>query len=479
MEAQIAYIFDPEKFYKSGKDMLDVLTQYLKDIQQDTISVNQWMSSSDLSAQWTRILSSNPTFKELVSCVIDHSIHLHHPHYIGHQVSAPAPQVAVVDMMVSLLNNGMGVYEMGASGSIIEKIMVDRFCQSFGYQTGSGFFTSGGTLANLTVMLAARQSKGLTDIWEEGADLKLALIVSEQAHYCVDRAARIMGWGSKGIIKIPVDDDYKMRTELIPDYISQAEKEGVKVIAIVGSAPSTSTGKYDDLERIASYAEEYNLWFHVDAAHGGPAIFSGKYKALLKGCERADSIILDTHKMMLTSALATAVLFKNAEDSFSAFHTKAHYLWEDSQEYDWDNLAQRTFECTKQMIALRVFFLWQLYGVELFDQHVTYLFDLARKFGTMIDADDDFEMFLKPDSNIICFRWVAIDKTDVELDEFNQHLRRTVLEDGQYYIVQTVLNNRTWLRLSLMNPLTTEAHLDSLISYLKQKAKEISAVSNT
>lgn len=473
MKTQVTKLFDPDQFNKSGIEMLDLLTTYLKDIQHGELSVNKWVSPSVLSQKWNELLSDQADFKQLVSTIIDHSMHLHHPHYIGHQVSAPAPLVAVIDMMVSLLNNGMGVFEMGSSGSILEKLMVERFCHIFGYNEGSGFFTSGGTLANLTVMLAARQSKAKSNIWEDGADSNLGLIVSEQAHYCIDRAARIMGWGSKGIIKIPVDDDYRMRTDLIPDYIAKAKQEGIEVIAIVGSAPSTSTGKYDDFEKIAVYAKDYNLWFHVDAAHGGPAIFSSKYKHFLNGVEHADSLIVDTHKMMLTSALATAVLFKTAEESFSAFHTKAQYLWEDSQDYDWDNLAQRTFECTKQMIALRVFFLWQLHGVDLFDEHVTYLFDLARKFSSMINAESNFEMFLEPDSNIVCFRWIELEKTDAALNKFNQDLRRVVLEDGQFYIVQTVLKGLTWLRLSIMNPLTTEEHLSSLISYLKLKANKL------
>lgn len=467
-------IFDPSEFKTLATDMVQVLTKYLKDVQSGTLSVNKWISPAELELKWNQLLTSEPGFQELVSAIIEQSIHIHHPHYIGHQVSAPAPQVAVVDMMVSLLNNGMGVYEMGASGSVIEKIMVQRFCDAFGLADGSGFFTSGGTLANLTVMLAARQSKSNHNVWEDGAKSKLGLIVSDQAHYCVDRAARIMGWGSEGIIKIPVDHEYRMKSDLIPEYIEKARMEGIEVVAIVGSAPSTSTGKYDDFVKIGAYAEQYDLWFHIDAAHGGPAVFSKKYSHFLDGAELADSIILDTHKMMLTSSLATVVLFKKAEDSFLAFRTKAQYLWEDNQAYDWDNLAQRTFECTKQMIALRVFFLWQLNGTNLFDQHVTYLFDLARSFNDMVEAEPNFEMFIAPDSNIVCFRWVDKQQTDLQLSEFNQKLRRIVLEEGQFYIVQTVLNGLTWLRLSLMNPLTTKQHLAALLQYLTIEARQIS-----
>jgi len=149
----------------------------------------------------------------------------------------------------------MGVYEMGAAGTVLENVMVQEFCNSFGFDNGSGFFTSGGTLANLTVMLAARQSTAKADVWKEGQTTQYGLLVSEQAHYCIDRAVRIMGWGSNGIIKVPVDDAFKMRTNLIPEYMQQAAKDGIEVIAIMGSALSASTGVFDNLLEIAQYAK--------------------------------------------------------------------------------------------------------------------------------------------------------------------------------------------------------------------------------
>jgi len=469
MSIALKNLFDPEEFRSLAINMVDLLTDYLHQIQSDTKPVNQWSTHQELTEKWDRLLSTKPTIIELAKGVIDDSMHIHHPHYVGHQVSAVAPQVAVIDMMISLLNNGMGVYEMGASGTVIENKVVEKFCEVFGFENGSGFFTSGGTLANLTVMLAARQAKSKTDVWEEGSGPSMGLLVSEQAHYCIDRAARIMGWGSKGVIKIPVDDDFRIKTELIPEYVEKAKDDGIEIIALVGCAPSTSTGKFDDLTKMAAYAKQYDLWFHVDAAHGGPVIFSKEYKHLLAGVELADSLILDTHKMMMTSAIATAVLFKSSADSFSAFRTKANYLWEDNQEDDWVNLAKRTFECTKPMIAARVFFLWQTYGLGIFEEHVNYLFDLAKNFVLKLGEELNFESLTSPDSNIVCFRWIDNGMDDAELNQLNTRLRQVVLEEGKFYIVQTSIRNVIWLRVSLMNPLTTDNHLLNLLNYLKYK----------
>ncbi len=467
----IASLFDEEDFRQKGHQLVDILADHLKQAKNSQQKTIDFKEPEQLLLEWKTKLKANNSFSELVNHVMADSIHLHNPKYIGHQVAVPAPISSLVDMMVAILNNGVGVYEMGSAGTIVERLLVDSFCEKFGLTNGGGFFTSGGTLANLTVLLAARQIKAPSNVWQEGSNEQLALLVSEEAHYCVDRAVRVMGWGDKGIIKIPVDDEYRMRTDLIPKYIDEAKADGIHVIAIVGSAPSTSTGIYDNLVEIASYAKEYDLWFHVDGAHGGPVVYSQTYASLVDGIKHADSIIFDTHKMMLTSALATAVLFKKAELSYSAFQIKADYLWEKSQQEEWHNLAKRTFECTKQMFALRIFFLLQLYGEKVIDDHFTYTFSLARNFADKLIADSNFDLAVYPDSNIVCFRWVNklhdIDKANT----CNQFIRKKLLEDGQFYIVQTKLKSKVWLRITIMNPLTTMQDLDSLVSVVKGQAK--------
>ena len=460
-------IFDEEHFRTQGHQLVDILADYLKKAKAGKIDTINYNDPDQLLSEWTAKLNTTSSFSQLVHQVLDDSIHLHNPKYIGHQVAVPAPMSSLVDMLVSLLNNGVGVYEMGSAGTIVEKILIDRFSKKFGYSDGGGFFTSGGTLANLTVLLAARQLKAPGNVWEEGSKQQLALLVSDQAHYCVDRAVRVMGWGDEGIIKIPVDDEYRMRTDLIPQYIEEAKSKGTQVIAIVGSAPSTSTGKYDDLNEIAKHAQVYDLWFHVDGAHGGPVVYSPTYAHLMEGVEKADSIIFDTHKMMLTSALATAVLFKKSETSYSSFQIKAEYLWEKSQEAKWHNLAKRTFECTKQMFALRIYFLFQLYGESIINEHFTKTFTLARTFANKIEATKSFDLAVYPDSNIVCFRWNNQQINTHDRNTCNQFIRQQLLEEGTFYIVQTKLNNHTWLRISIMNPLTSINDLELLISAIE------------
>jgi L-2,4-diaminobutyrate decarboxylase len=325
----------------------------------------------------------------------------------------------------------------------------------------------------LTALLAARAAK--TDVWEEGnagrhPDQKLAVMVSEEAHYCIDRAARIMGMGSDGIIKIPTNEKRQIRTDLLEKYYDESIEKGFKVICIVGSACSTSTGSYDNLEQIATFAQKHDLWFHADGAHGGAVIFSEKYKHKVTGLNKADSVVIDWHKMLMTPALATALIFKRDEDAFKTFQQKAQYLWANQESKDWFNSGKRTFECTKLMMSVKIYSILKAHGEQIFTDNVEYLHDLAEKFAILVKARLNFELAIEPESNIVCFR---LTPTNINLNELNLSIRKQLLQEGKFYIVQTTLNDNIYLRVSLMNPLTTETDLNALLDEIERIGNQI------
>ena len=455
-------------FREQGHQLIDVLADYLEKVEtrQEDIAI-PYQTPDESLAFWQKQLDaplandSTAFFSE----VLKRSIRLHHPHVMGHQVPPPAPVAALAGLVSNLLNNGMAVYEMGMTSNAMEKIVTDLLAKRIGYdENANGLLTSGGTLANLTALLAARAAKAPTAVWTEGVSNRLAVMVSDEAHYCIDRAARIMGWGSAGIIKIPTDNHYKMRTDLLEKYFKKAQKEGLTVIAIVGSCCSTSTGMHDDLEAIADFAAKHNLWFHADGAHGGAAVFSKKYRFLLRGVEKANSVVVDFHKMLLTPALATGLIFKRGADSFHTFQQKAQYLWENSHE-DWYDSGKRTFECTKYMMSLKIFTLLRLYGETAFEQNVDTLYNLGKTFADMLKARSNFEIAVEPECNIVCFRYIQ--PNEANLNDFNTKIRQKLIESGHFYITQTTLRGVVYLRVSLMNPLTNVQDLEDLLSEIE------------
>lgn len=465
---KLSTVYDPQKFKEFGHDLVDLLSQHLEEANKEDTLVHHWKSPAERLEFWQQYEMDKNSPQTFFQDVLEGSVNIHHANYMGHQVSPPAPLGALASLMSSLLNNGMAIYEMGAAGTAIEKVVIDDLNRRIGYDSHSdGYITHGGTLANLTALLSARKAMVESDIWEEGSSEKLGVMVSSEAHYCVDRAVRIMGMGSAGMIKIPVAENYAMKTELLEEYFQKAKSEGIRVIAVVGSAPSTSTGMYDDLEAIADFCESKKLWFHVDGAHGGAAIFSEKYKHYLKGIHKADSVVIDGHKMLMTPTIMTFLLFKDKNHSYATFSQKAQYLLSKTEEEQWYNIAIKSFECTKRMMSIQFYILLKFYGEEVFDEYVTVLYDLGRELANIVSSRASFELALAPDTNIVCFRYHPQGKTKEELNELNSRLRNQLLEQGKFYIVQTTLNGEVYMRTTIMNPKTTSKNFNLLLDEIE------------
>ncbi len=465
--------FDPERFRRDGHALVDQLADYLRSVTGREGPVLPWAEPDSNLSRWAAPFPEQPgaSLGELMTRVLAGSNHLHHPRYVGHQVTSPLPSSALVHLASALLNNGTAVYEMGPVSAPMERHALAWMARQAGFPAGSdGVLTSGGSAGNLTALLAARQAITGRDVWEEGlaGGRPLAILVPDETHYCVKRAAQILGLGKSGIFAIPVDDRFRLRPEALPETFATAERTGRQVFAVVASAGSTSTGAFDPLEPVAEFCRQRGLWFHVDGAHGASAVLSPKYAHLATGIGRADSLVWDAHKMMLLPALITAVLFRDGRRSYEAFSQRADYLLRHGSQGEWWNPAHRTLECTKRMMGLELWAALTLHGTRMFSDYVTRMFDLGRTFAAMLDDADDFELAVAPDCNIVCFRHVPDDFQD--LDGHQERIRARILAEGSFYLVQTRLRGHVHLRVTLINPLTTEADLEALLAAIRRAA---------
>ena len=469
-KTNIPYPFDPEKFRKEGHALVDQLSDYLGDaLSGKEMAVLPW-NDPDKLAEYFSFDSAggeNESLDAFIKRIIDQSIHIHHPHYIGHQVTSPLPATALVQFCTTLLNNGAAIYEMGPVNMAMERNVIKKFGSLIGFKPGfDGIFTHGGTAGNLTAMLAARQSKTDYNIWEEGIKEKErpGYIISEQSHYSISRNANIMGLGDASIIKVPVDNQFRMRTDLLEKIKSDAEEKGIHIMSVVASSCSTATGSYDNLEAIANFCEKWNLWMHVDGAHGLGVLFSEKYKGRIKGIERADSIVIDFHKMLLVPALNTLVMFRNGEKSFETFAQKASYLFQKSQKNVWYNSAIRTIECTKSALGIIAYTALKYYGKNYYREYIESRYDLAVEFSKLVKSSANLQMATEPASNIVCFRFASEKCSDLSLNKINSEIRDRIIKEGSFYIVQTEIDGNLWLRLTIINPITSINDLKELLN---------------
>lgn len=477
--------FDAAHFRALAAPLVARLAALLDDARRPvpTLPVLPWVEPAEQLARWplhpagddATAADALPAFDALVARALDGATHLHDPGFVGHQVAPVLPLAALCELAATLLNNGSAVYEMGPVSTVMERHVVRWMCDVAGLPASAGgVLTSGGTLATLTALLAARQAKAGFDSWTLGAHdgAPLALLVSEQAHYCADRAVRIMGWGSDGVIRVPVDADHRMRPDALDAAWRDAVARGRRPIAVVGSACTTATGSFDPLDAIADVCAARGLWFHVDGAHGASFLLDPARRALLRGIERADSVVWDAHKMLLQPALVTGVLFRDERHAASAFAQDASYLLDGDPRDTWWDLASRTFECTKKWMALKLYATLACYGPAMLAEYVSRTADLAGRFAALLREAPDFELAVAPQCNIVVFRHVParLAGDAAALDALQPAIRRRVIEGGRFYPVQVRLGGTTWLRTTLMNPFTTDAHLAALLDELRAAA---------
>lgn len=212
---------------------------------------------------------------------------------------------------------------------------------------------------------------------------------------------------------------------------------------------------------------------HVDGAHGMGVLFSEKYKDRVKGIERADSVVIDFHKMFLVPALNTLVMFRLGERSFETFAQKASYLFQKTQNNVWYNSAMRTIECTKSALGIIAYAALKYYGNGYYSQYINSRYDHAARFALIVRSDKQFQLAIEPESNIVCFRFAPAGNNDLTLNRINAEIRSRIINEGSFYIVQVELSGNLWLRLTIINPITSEDDLKVLLKRVSEIGGEI------
>jgi len=485
---RIRAAYDPQLLREAGHVLVETLADHLDTVQAGCGPVLPWRSPPDLVREAAQVRESFlppgvdrttlvEHFRQLVARMLDRGLNLHHPRYIGHQVPASVPVAGLFDAVGSVTNQVMAIYEMGPWATAAEWVMVERLGEQVGWAPGSfsGLITHGGSLANFTALLTAR-NVALRDSWERGlarSGPPPVLVVHSDAHYCVSRAAGMIGLGTEHVQRVGLDSRRRMSPDRLDEALASLRARNQPIVAAVACACATPIGAFDPLEEIADVCRRHEVWLHVDAAHGGCACLSSRYRHLIAGLERADSLIWDAHKMLFVPALCAVVLYRQPAHKFETFRQNAPYLFDPSApglaEYD---SGLRTVECTKRAAAFGLWGVWSLFGPQLFADMVDVTFDLGRSLYEKLLAASDFQPVHEPQCNIVVFRYVPSALAEAppdRLGRFQLELRRRLIESGDFYIVSTNLDGVGALRVTIINPLTTLDDLDQLLDTIRAK----------
>ncbi len=407
--------------------------------------------------RWIREGGMTPeSYAEFLATYLEEGTRFHHPGYLGHQIAAPDFPAALADFVHGAANNPMAVYEMGAAAATVEFEVLRWMLDRVGYgEAGGGVLTHGGSLANLTALLAARAA-AVPEAWADGVPGDLALLAPESAHYSLTRAAAILGLGERAVMPLDVDPLGRIDVARLPAALERVRRAGRRPMALVAAACATGTGLYDDLRGVGEFCAGNGVWFHVDGAHGASALLADGHRHLLDGIELADSLIWDAHKMLRTSSLAAAVLTRRAGDLDAAFRQRASYLFHGEQGFD---SIGRTVECSKAELGLKVFLNLAWRGERGLGEYVTRQYGAAHRLWELARERPGFDLPYEPESNIVCFRYGTGDQAAI---------RERLTEDGAFHLTSAEIGGVRHLRVTVMAPATDDKTLEALLDRIAE-----------
>ena len=397
------------------------------------------------------------------------------PKYFGQFNPTPLPIGVWADALSSLLNQNAGAWRNGPTSAMIEARVIRWLCDLLDYGSRSfGTLASGGSEANLIALKCARDRVATTikDNGVRSAVGDLVVYASEQCHYSIDTSVDLLGLGRAGLRKIPTDERFHIRTDVLREQIARDRAEGLLPCCIVGVAGTTSTGVIDPLDDLAVIARESELWYHIDAAYGGPLAFSAQHRDKLRGIAVADSITFDPHKWMFVPFACGATLVRDGGRVLrDSFDMSPEYLSGDrggaDVEFDFFRYGQMG---TRRFNSLKLWMAIKFMGREGYAQTVERQINLTNYLAAQLDQLPGFKRVGEVETAVCCFRYLpdSVSRLDgSEQDRVQQQLQQAIERSGEAWLTTTVLHGRRAMRVNINSFLTEQRHVDVLLRSLQ------------
>jgi glutamate/tyrosine decarboxylase-like PLP-dependent enzyme len=383
------------------------------------------------------------------------------PRFYGWVQGNGMPFAMMADMLAAGMNPHMAGFNQ-APRQVEEKVL-DWLRQLMEFPEGaSGMLTSGGSMASTTGLAVARFAKAGFDIREKGLWSAPQMVVygSTETHSWAAKAVELLGMGRQSLHLIPTHEDLTIDLEALKQAIHEDRKRGLHPIAVLATAGTVNTGATDDLNAIADLCAQENLWMHVDGAFGALAKLSPKYRHLVGGLERADSVAFDLHKWMYLPFEIACLLVRDGQTHRATFAQEASYIspLDRGTIKGGLNFADHGIELTRSFKALKAWMCLKAYGVEKFGQVIEQNIEQAQLLARLIDDHPHLERLAPAPMNVVCFRHKAQNP-----DALNKEILYRLQEEGRAVPSSTILNGNFCLRACIVNHRTTFEDIERLV----------------
>ncbi|MDQ6845617.1 MAG: pyridoxal-dependent decarboxylase [Bacteroidota bacterium] len=391
-----------------------------------------------------------------------------HPRFWGWVMGNGTPFAMLADMLAAGININQG----GGNqvGGLVEKQLIEWFKVLFGFpENASGLIVSGGSMANLIGLTVARYAKAEFNLRKEGvygSQKRMMIYASTEVHNCVNKSIELLGLGSDSLRLVSVNDNYEINIGELQKQITQDREAGLQPFCIIGNAVTVNTGACDDLSALADLCQRENMWFHVDGAIGAMLSLSQKYKHVIDGLERADSLAFDMHKWMYIPYEAAGTLVRNKDLHYKAFSLQASYLQHETRGMAGGDIwfSDYGVELSRGFKSLKIWMSIKEHGIKKFGRMVTQNIEQVQYLKSLVVADPRLQLTAPAPLNILCFRYVGKMKDDEELNILNKELLFRLHESGVALPSYTTLNGKYSLRVANTNHRTLKEDFEILVN---------------
>ena len=375
------------------------------------------------------------------------------PRFMAYIPGGGVPYSAFGDLLAATSNKYSGFASASPGAVRIENACVAWLASVIGYpKEAAGTLTSGGSIANLTAVVAAREARD-----PEGGG---AIYVTRFAHYCIDKALHIAGRGRSPRRVVATDEYYRMSPEALELALEEDRRNGIHPWIVIASAGTVDTGAIDPLPEIAELCRRYGAWLHVDGAYGGLFALCDQGRELLRGIEQADSVALDPHKTLFLPYGTGAALVRDGRLLQEAFSASGEYIRPLGESEVGPSPADLSPELTRHFRALRFWLPLQIAGIAAFRAAQAEKLALARYFHARLSELDGWDPGPPPDLSVVAFRYLP--KT-ADVDEFNERLMRHIQQEGRVMMSGTRIDGAYFLRCAILCFRTHLEHLDDAL----------------
>jgi glutamate/tyrosine decarboxylase-like PLP-dependent enzyme len=370
---------------------------------------------------------------------------------------------AMGDLLAAASNKYSGFASASPGAVRIENACVAWLASVIGYpETAAGTLTSGGSIANLTAVVAAREARD-----PDGGG---AVYVTRFAHYCIDKALHIAGRGRSPRRVIATDGQYRMSVEALEEALEADHRDGIRPWLVVTSGGTVDTGAIDPLPDIAELCRKYGAWFHVDGAYGGLFALCDEGRELLRGIEQADSVALDPHKTLFLPYGTGAALVRDGRLLQDAFSASADYIRPLGESEVGPSPADLSPELTRHFRAMRLWLPLQIAGIAAFRAAQAEKLALARYFHRRLSEIDGFDPGPPPDLSVVAFRYMP---KDGDPDEFTERLLKHLQHEGRVMMSGTRIDGTYYIRCAILCFRTHLEHVDQAIEAVVDGVKAL------